>query len=90
MGDRVVTLPTLYRKPPSDGGTEPPDMDLLLERVDALEKDATAIKMDLAVIKSNYATKADVTAIETSIIKWLVGTAIALTGLAFAAAKLIH
>jgi hypothetical protein len=72
MGDRVVNLPTSYRRPPSNGGTEPPDMDLLLERVDALEKDATAIKMDLAVIKSNYATKADVSEAKNSIIMWVV------------------
>lgn len=56
--------------PPSGGGSEPP-MELV-ERVGALEKDASAIKVDVAVIKSNYATKSDVSEAKNSIIMWVV------------------
>jgi hypothetical protein len=62
MGDRVVNLPTPYRKPPSSGGTEPPDMDILLERVDGLDADMRDVRDRLVRVESKldtFATKAD-------------------------------
>jgi hypothetical protein len=59
-----------------------------------------ATKADLSEIREqvsgitavipHLATKADVRAVETSIIKWLVPTAIAIAGLAFSIAKFVH
>lgn len=54
-----------------------------LERLSALE-------VDLAVVKSNYATKEDLAKMEGTLLKWFIGTAVALTGIAFAAARFVH
>jgi hypothetical protein len=45
-----------------------------------------ATKADIAPM----ATKADMAALETRMIKWFVGTAVTLAGLAFAAGKFVH
>ncbi|USX24961.1 hypothetical protein NHH73_20425 [Oxalobacteraceae bacterium OTU3CINTB1] len=54
-----------------------------LERMSALE-------VDLAVVKSNYATKEDLAKMEGTLLKWFIGTAVAISGIAFAAARFIH
>jgi hypothetical protein len=41
-------------------------------------------------IAKNGATKADVAQLEATLIKWFLGSATAVAGLAFAAAKMIH
>ncbi|NHZ96113.1 hypothetical protein F2P46_10230 [Massilia sp. CCM 8734] len=69
-------------------------LELVTEKI--LERLA-AVERDVAVIRSNYATKADIAALqvsiaalETKMLKWFVATAITLAGVAFAAAKWIH
>ncbi|NHZ87837.1 hypothetical protein F2P45_02145 [Massilia sp. CCM 8733] len=62
----------------------------------ASKTDLLALQAKLEAASANYATKADLLALqaslatfETTIIKWFIGTAVTLSGLSFAAAKLI-
>ena len=73
----------------------------LVQRVDRLEVIVEAVKERLAriearldVIEATMATKADLSALETRMIKWFVGTAVtmatAVASIAFAAGRFIH
>jgi hypothetical protein len=55
-------------------------------RGDTQERDTADMKMDHA----EYATKSDVAAARSAMILWCVGTIIAMSGVAFAVAKLVH
>lgn len=50
--------------------------DDMLQRVKDLEKEVQSMKTDVAVIRSNYATKADVSDAKNSIIQWVVGAVV--------------
>lgn len=61
-------------------------------RID-LKQEIAVFRADLAGFKamlSQFATKAELHAMETRIIKWFIGTAVTLTTLAFAIAKLVN
>ena len=60
------------------------------EDITELRERMSALEVDLAVIKSNYATKEDIAKMEGTLLKWFIGTAVALAGIAFAAARFIH
>ena len=50
--------------------------DDMLQRVKDLEKDVQSMKTDIAVMRSNYATKSDVSDAKNSIIIWVVGAVV--------------
>jgi hypothetical protein len=78
---------------PIDSGGGGGDDGRMEARVAELEKVTADIRERLARMESglaHVATKNDVSVLESTLLKWFIGTAIALTGLAFAAAKLIH
>lgn len=58
--------------------------------VGALKTDVSGLKLDLAVVRSNYATKSDVAEAKSAVLLSCVGTIIAMSGVAFAVAKLVH
>ncbi|QHB34662.1 hemolysin XhlA [Yersinia canariae] len=69
---------------------------MLEERVKRIEESLTEIRTDIAVIKSNYATKEDIASVRIEVhqsiaaqTKWLAATMIAIAGISMAVAKLI-
>ncbi len=62
-------------------------------RLTELEQMTTDIRERMAHVEAGFlhlATKNDVTTLESTLLKWFIGTAIALSSFAFAAAKLFH
>jgi len=94
MGGNLSALPSPKEYLSGGGGGN------MEKRVANLEKDVGEIKVDIAGIKAkidahfpNFATKADIAKMETSLIKWIVGTMLATAGLtatiAFGFARLL-
>ncbi|WP_219116259.1 hypothetical protein [Janthinobacterium sp. UMAB-56] len=58
--------------------------------VAVLKTDVGNLKLDMAVVRSNYATKSDVAEAKSAIIVSCIGTIMAMSGVAFAVARLVH
>lgn len=58
--------------------------------VGVLKTDVSGLKLDLTVVRSNYATKSDVAEAKSAVLLSCVGTIIAMSGVAFAVARLVH
>ncbi|MGP3125875.1 hemolysin XhlA [Serratia marcescens] len=71
----------------NDGGNGGGDD--MLDRVKKLEEQVLTLVTDIAVIKSNYVTKADLHEEISKQTKWIAATIIGTTGLALTVAKLI-
>lgn len=72
------------------GGGYDDGMEERLKKLEEFKDDARERLARIEVRLEHTATKDDVARLESTLLKWFVTTAIALTGLAFAAAKLIH
>jgi len=68
---------------PSDNDGVMPD---ILKRLGALEVQVGVV---VATVQ-HLATKADLSQLETKMIKWIIATVMSAAGLAFAIAKLVH
>ena len=74
-------------------------IDVRLSRIEtilptfATKVDLEAAKADLASVKAiipTLATKADLAMLESTLLKWFIGTALTLAGIAFVIARFVH
>lgn len=68
-------------------------MDDVLKRLGAVESSVSDIKAEVRGISTqipHIATKADISSMESSLIKWIIGTTLAVAVLAFTIAKFVH
>jgi hypothetical protein len=69
------------------------DVDDILKRLGNVETHVSELRSQVSAILAitpHLATKADVAAVETVIIKWIVATVLASAALAFTIAKFVH
>lgn len=67
-------------------------MDDILKRLAALEASMADVRAQVSALMAlvpHLSTKADVSALESSIIKWIIGTVLASAALAFSIAKFV-
>ena len=68
-------------------------MDDILKRLSAVESGVSELRVQVSSIAAtvqHMATKADLSAMETKIIKWMIATVLTAVGLAFTIAKFVH
>ena len=68
-------------------------MEDILKRLGNVETHVSELRSQVSAILAvipHLATKADVAAVETTIIKWIVATSLASAALAFTIAKFVH
>ncbi len=66
------------------------DVAALKADVAGLTTDVAALKADVAIIRSTYVTKADLTQLEATLLKWYVGSFFTMTGLMIAAIRYLR
>lgn len=91
------SIPERVVAEPQSRQSQPPPPSALARRVERLEDAQLEIRERLARLEARLkgvsiqmATKADLAALEATLLKWFVGTAVALASLAFAAARFIR
>ncbi|WP_228723055.1 hemolysin XhlA [Limnobaculum xujianqingii] len=90
-----LSSPSLQREHEHGGGNGGGN-DMLEARVKKIEEDLHTIKTDIAVIKSNYSSKEDISSIRIELhqsisgqTKWVAATIIAVAGASLAVARFI-
>lgn len=100
MNDNVRYIEERYRDQVEalrkGGGGEPPGGDKLEKRIEKLESALSDIREKLIKIETKVdsiekhgATKADISGIESTLIKWFVATAFAMTAITFGIVRLL-
>lgn len=74
----------------ADDGGNHMIMDDTRARIAGLAQDLSALKTDVAVIRANHVTKADLAGLEVTLLRWWIGSVVTLTGVVVGAAKFIH
>ena len=78
---------------PAGSGSGGGDVEDTLKRLGNVETHVSELRSQVSTILAiipHLATKADVAAVETAIVKWIVATVLASAALAFTIAKFVH